>query len=499
MSSVSTDWPASATAPAENMLDTPGAGPAVIRGGVLRVAGFAIGLAVGVGSFALLARHLGVDDTGRYALVLALVTFVAGLSDLGLTTIGVRELSTRAGQARDRLARNLLGLRMVVGVLGGIGIVAFAAAVGYGTTVVLGVALGAVGLFLQSWQSTLMIGLISELRIAWVAAFDLMRIVVNGALIVALVLAGAGLLPFFATTIPAAALVLAVNAFVVRGRMPLTPAFHPHEWRELIRIVVPYSAAVAAAVLYFQIAIVIVSLVGSAHDVGYFGLSSRTIQVLLILPSLSIGTAFPIFARAARDDRERLAYALGRVFEVSLAAGVLISLGLAIGAPLAIAVVGGSQFRPASAILAIQGLALGASFCGSLWAYGLLSLGRYGTILKINLTGLALCGSLVAALVALDGARGAAIGTAVGEVVFALINCAALVRADSRLMPPLKVVPAVAAGALLAGCTTLLALPVLLSVIVAVAVYAATLLLLGAIPAELGSLLRMSRVRLARD
>jgi O-antigen/teichoic acid export membrane protein len=477
--------------PVEHLLDTSAAGPAAIRGGALRVGGFFLGLIAGVGSFAVLARHLGVHNTGLYVIAIALVTFVSGLSDLGLTAIGVRELATREGPARDSLARNLLGLRIVLSVVGGVAMVGFAAAVGYEATLVEGVALGAVGLLLQSWQSTLAIGLMSDLRIGWVAAFDLLRTVITGVLIVLLAVAGARLLPFLAVAVPVGIVVLALNALVVRGRIPLMPAFHPAEWRKMLHAVLPYAAAVAAATLYFQLAVIIVSLIASATVVGYFGVSSRTIQVLLVLPGLAVGTAFPIFARAARDDRERLAYALGRVFEVSLLVGVLISICLAIGASIVIAVVGGPKFAPASPVLAIQGVALGASFCGAVWSYGLLSLGRYNAILRINLAALVLGGALVAGLVVVDGAQGAAIGTATGEMLLALLNATALTRVDRRLMPSPRIAPAVIVATGLAVLSTVVELPTIPSVILAATIYCVTVTALGAVPEELRAYVRV--------
>ena len=49
----------------EDILDTPEAGPRVIRGGMLRVGGYVLGVVFGVVSSALMFRHLGVVDTGR--------------------------------------------------------------------------------------------------------------------------------------------------------------------------------------------------------------------------------------------------------------------------------------------------------------------------------------------------------------------------------------------------------------------------------------------------
>ena len=267
-----------------DLLDTAEAGPAAIRGSVFRVTGFVVGTVVGFAAFALLARHLGVDDVGQYSVVVALVTVVGGLTDLGLTAIGVREYSTRTGIDRVYFARNLLGLRLVLGIIGGIAMVAFVIVAGYGATLVAGVVLGAFGLLLQSWQSTLSISLMSELRLGWVTLLDLTRAVLSSLLVLALVLVGANLLPFLAITIPVGIVALVLNAFVARGEGNLLPAFHIRRWRPLFGDALPYAVAAAAAAVYFQLAVVIVSLIAKPADIGYFGVSSRVVQVMLVIP-----------------------------------------------------------------------------------------------------------------------------------------------------------------------------------------------------------------------
>lgn len=98
--------------------------------------------------------------------------------------------------------------------------------------------------------------------------------------------------------------------------------------------------------------------------------------MLTVIPGLVAGAALPIFARAARDDIDRLGYALGRVFEVSLAVGVWFALSLAIGAHLAFALIGGfPEYAGAPRVLTFRGIALGGTFVSAVAAYGMLSLG----------------------------------------------------------------------------------------------------------------------------
>lgn len=469
----------------DDLLSTSEAGPAAVRGGAFQTAAWLMGTGLGVASGALMYRHLGVIETGRYSIAITLVAIVAGVSDLGLTAVGVRELSIQSGAVRASIARNLLGIRLLLSVGGVVAATLFSLAAGYGVTLTFGVVLAGAGVILQSAQSMLTVGLTSELKLGWVATFALLRAALSAALIIALILLDAHLLAFLSVTIPVGIVVLAFNARVSYGTIPLLPAFQRAEWSRMMKDVLPYSVAVIAATMYFYLAILLVSLLASAKTVGYFGVSTRVIQILILMPGLAIGAAFPIFSRAARDDRARLAYALGRVFEVLLLVGVLVALCLAVGAAIAVKVVGGPKFAAAASLLAIQGVGLGASFVGAVWANGLLSLHRYRSILIINLLALVIGGGLIAALVAIDGGRGAAIATAADEFALAVLSAIVLVRVDRVFMPPLRIVPGVAVAALLAVATTLIDLPVLLSVTLAGAVYVAVVLALGLVPREL--------------
>src|SRR5918999_1049676 len=228
-----------------DLLGTPQAGPAAIRGGALRVAGYAAGVLLSVGSAALLFRHLGVVDGGRYVTVLALVATVQGLTDFGLTAIGMRELSVREGPAREQVVRAVIGLRVLLTALGGAGAVAFAALAGYGGVLVLGTALAAIGLLVQNLQSTLGIALMVEMRLGWITLLELARQTITVVLIATLVVAGAELLPFFAIPIPAAAVSLGLTAMLVWGEIPFAPSFERSAWGPLLREILPFAVATA--------------------------------------------------------------------------------------------------------------------------------------------------------------------------------------------------------------------------------------------------------------
>ena len=438
---------------------------------------------------ALLFRHLGVDDAGKYTTALSLAAIVTGFTDLGLTAIGMRELATLGGDERRRMAANLLGIRLALTVAG-VAIVTLFALLAYGPLLAAGVLIAGVGVLVTNVQVTLSVPLMAGLRLGWVSSLDLGRVVVATAMIGLLVLADAGLLAFLATAAVAAAFVLVPTALLVRGEIPLRPSFELARWRVLLRPVLTYSIAVAAATLYFRVAIVLVSLLASAQQLGLFSLSFRIVEVLFVVPGLLVGAAFPIFARAARDDPARLGYALSRVFEVALIVGAWVSLMLAVGADVAVRIIGGAEFAASAPLLAIAGLGLGATFVSAVWGYGMLSLHLHRLILVFALGSLVAVAIVVSALVALDGARGAAIGTSAVEIGVAIVSGVLLVRGRPHLRPRLTVVPKVACAGLL-GATAMLAtgLAVSLRMLVATAAYVAVLGVLRAFPDELSELL----------
>ncbi len=469
-----------------DLLATSEAGGAAVRGGALRVMGYMVSALVGVGSAAVLFRHFHSELAGLYVLAGTIVAIVAGMSDLGMTTLGIRELAVHDVTGRYALMRTLLGLRIVVTVVGVVLAVGFTVVAGYNSSLTAGVAVAGVGLLFQNLQVTLAIDLMRNLRLGWVTVLEVGRQVALAILVIVLALSGAGLVVILGASIPIGIVGLLATMILLRGHVPFWPSFERARWLALVRELLPLSVAVATGVLYFRLSIVIVSLLADKHELSYFGASFRVIEVLTLVPGLMVSAAFPIFARAARGDHERFAYGIERVFEVATIVGVLFVLVLAIGAPIAIAIVGGSEFNPAIGILRIQAFALGGSFVGAVWSFALLSLRMERTLMSISVAALAVGSVLVAVLTVLAGSDGAALATAIMEIGLAVAGLLVLVRGHAHLRPSMRRLPRTLVAGLVAAIPALIpGIPPIAAVMVAVGVYGWLLYLLGAVPDEL--------------
>ena len=248
----------------------------------------------------------------------------------------------------------------------------------------------------------------------------------------------------------------------------------------------PFAIAIAVASTYFRVAVILVSLLLTAEETGYFAASYRVIEVLVVIPQLAIGAAFPILARAAGSDSERFAYGVRRLFEASLLFGAWVALCLVLGASLAIEIIAGPDFDPAATILRIQGLAMLASFIAVLWSYALL-------------------GSAPARRSARDDRRparshdcpdgrpggrvrdkGAAVATVIGELTMAVVGAILLARAAGFVPVSAASFVRVAVAAVAGAAVALIpGIPVVLDLVLATVVYFAVLLALNGIPKEL--------------
>lgn len=486
--------PTAADVSAGDVLDTGAAGGMLLRGGALRLAGYGAGIGLSVLSAAVLTRQLGVARFGQFTTVMSLVAITAAVTDAGMSNIGTREYATLRGAERDALMRSLLGLRVALTLIG-VGLtVAFAAAAGYPASLLLGAAAASLATVALVFQHTLSIPLTTDLRLGTLSVLELGRqaLLVGG--LVALALAGAGLTALLAVSLAVNLALIAPTATLVRGRISTRMALRPADWPPLLRATVAFSLATAVGTIYVYTAQIATSLVASRYQSGLFAVSFRVFIVAAAVPGLLAGAALPVLSRAARDDEERLAYGLRRMFELSLVAGAGAAVTLSAGSGFIVSVIAGPRYAAAGPVLAIQAAAMVASFVVAGWGFGLLSLRLHRGLLLANLAALVVSLGLTLLLAGADGARGAAIATICGEVTLAISSLVAIGRRRPRYRPePVAVVKVAVAAGLAAAAGFLPAMPSLARAVAAAAVYAVAIAVLRAVPPELRELLPSRR------
>lgn len=472
-----------------DVLDTAEAGGLVIKGAVLRVLGYAAGTVFAVGSAIVLTRHLGVTRFGQYTTIISVVTVTGALTDLGMTSLATREYAIREGIDREHLMRDVLGLRILITAVSIVLATAFAVAAGYGGERIVGTAVAGIGLGLVSVQATVAVPLFTMLRLGQTTALELLRQAIWVALLILFALLGAGILPLLAATVPAGLVMLAVTAVLTRRHMPIRPAMRPTMWVTLLRDTLTFSLATGVGAMYVFTTQILTSLTASGVQNGLFAASFRVFVVAASIAGLVVSAAFPVLARAARDDHERLRYAVQGMFEVVLILGVAAAIGAVAGAAPIIELIAGPHFAQAAPALRIEGAALLASFILPALGMALISLHRHRALALANLIALSITAALTIVLAKSHGATGAAVATVCGEWILCGGYLIALTRGPGALRLDATVAVRVAAAAVPAFAVMLLGLPAVAQLVAALLVYSGLILLVKAIPSELYALL----------
>jgi O-antigen/teichoic acid export membrane protein len=484
----------------DDLLRTPEAGGRVVRGGFVRGVGYAISTLVALATAVLLLRYLGLEDFGVYATVTAILGIVAGITDAGLTAVASRELAVaRGSEERQRLLANLVALRIGAATLGALAALMFTVLAGYGSDVVLGTAIGGLGVVLISAQSMLTVPIWVELRIVWLTVLETLRNVLTLAFVALLVAAGAGLLSLFAVQIIVGLLLVPLTFHVARLGARVATGMRRETLVWLLRQTLPLAIAFAMSVIYFRVLVVLVSLLSSERETGLFGTSFRIFEVLLGAPALILSVALPLLSVAGDEDETRFGYALQRMTEISLLASALLAIEIGILAEPGLRLIGGSEYTDAAPVLRIQAVALVPLFLTMTWQLGLVAGRAQRAMVLANGTALAAVVALGLVLVPAFGAIGAACAAVAAETCLAALLLLALRWARPEAVPDLragwKVV--LAAGVATAAGLALSSRPVL-GALAAAGAFVSIAVLTKAVPPDVAHALGLGRRRRAR-
>jgi O-antigen/teichoic acid export membrane protein len=482
----------------DDVLTSAEAGGKVIRGSAIRVGANAAAQVLSVAIAVLLLHYLGVAESGRYVTVMSLIAIASAIADIGLNVSGSRELALRAEPERRALIANFLGQRLSVTPVALLLIVVFAVVAGYPSSMVAGTALAGAGLFIVTLADAVLLRLAVQLRNAGLAFVDFLRQAVTLAGVAALVVIGASLTPFFAVQIAVGLAAVAVTPLLLGSDAFVLPRFDRAVQRSLLMKALPVSAALVLGQVYFRMVIVLMSLISSPKQTGYFGASLRSMEGLVSVPILVAGVALPLLAAAARDDRARLRYAVEGLGKGAIIGGVLVVLVTVRAAEPLMALIGGGAFRPAGAVLRIQVAALLFIALYQIWGVSLVAVARQRDLILTNALGLLGVATFAAILVPPFGAEGGAAASVLGDALLASLIYWKLHAATGRVMVSAGFLGRVVVAAAVASVALVLPLPDFAAAALAGVLFLGVGQLIGMVPGEVRDALAPHRL-LARQ
>jgi O-antigen/teichoic acid export membrane protein len=474
--------------PDDDVLRSAGAGEKVVHGSALRLGANLAALVFALATATLLLRHLGVEESGRYVTVMSLVGIALAIVDQGLNVSASKDLTMCPRDERRTLLANVVGQRLIVAAIAWVILVGFSLVAGYPREMVVGTALAGGGIMLVAIGNSMLVPLTVDLRNAGIAFVEMLRAFIVLVGVALLVVAGAKLDAFLALQILVGLTVLALVPLLVGRAGVVLPRWDRDRQRALMRTALPIAAALVLGQVYFRLVIVLMSLISTPKQVGYFGGSLRAMEALIALPILVASVALPMMTAAAHENRARLRYAIEGLSEGAVIAGMLIILVTIRAADPVMRAIGGKEFEPAGNVLRIQVVALLFIALYQIWTVALVALGRQRQLIFTNALGLLAVAVFAAVLVPPLGAKGGAIASVSADVVLAGLIYWRLHVSVGRVTVKTSFLVRVAIAAAASGAAMLLPIGDIPAAILAAIVFLGVGLAVGMVPKELRDL-----------
>jgi O-antigen/teichoic acid export membrane protein len=215
---------------------------------------------------------------------------------------------------------------------------------------------------------------------------------------------------------------------IARYIAPLRLEFHWTLAKRLAIEIKAFTASSAIAALFSRPEVIILSLMASRAEVGYYGAAVRIAELPLFIPQVFMTNVFPLMSRAQVSDHQRFQRLHERSVKYLLAFSLPITCFLIAAAPQIIDRLFGDAFD--SAVPDLRILALNVAFFSMLSVFWrtLYACNRQASVLRIQIVVIILRLALSVALIA----RYASIGAAIAAAAATAVQVALLMRASTE-------------------------------------------------------------------
>jgi O-antigen/teichoic acid export membrane protein len=384
--------------------------------GIVRlVVGRALSVVLNFLGWAFMARALGPDDFGIVQFGIAVMFYVSFVTDLGLTTLGTRDVaaSSRPGQ----LVRAIMGLRLLLAVIATIIAVVVALAAPVPAQIADDVRMVALIL-----SSTIAAGAINGLwllraqgRASAIALQDIASAFVLVAGAVLLVRPTDSVALAAATFAAAQWLAALLSLRSVGGWLTLQPTLI--DARAILRRALPLGVAALAVNVYYTADSVLLGILRDSTEVGLYGAAYRLVTPWLMLASVAGLLAMPTLARLVEHGSADVEPTLRGLSRGLLALGIPVAAATSVAAGEVLNIVFGPAYAGAALPLALLIWTSVTVYANAPFGFLLLARHEDRRYMWIAVAGAVVNLSLNAVLIPTIGMAGAAIATLAAEVV----------------------------------------------------------------------------------
>ena len=333
-----------------------------------------------------LVRYLGAVTFGKYAFAFAFTSLFMILSDLGLSTLSIREIARDTSKAGEYLTnisitKFILSLITIVLIIVTINLMHYPQDTTLAVYIVGGV--------------TVFTSFITSFRSIF-RAFERMeyetitriaeRLLIFGSVLPILFL-GYGLIEVVSAMLIAQALIFMFTlAIIIKKFTRPVLSFDFSLCKTLIKAALPFGLASVFTVIYFQTDTVMLSIMKGDAVVGWYRAAYGLVMGTLFIPGAVVGALYPVLSRYFTSSKDSLMVVYEKSFKFLLMLAVPLGIGTTLLADRIIIFLYGEEFAPS--IIALQILIWVASilFIYSIVGYTLASINKQ--LVDTHITGI---------------------------------------------------------------------------------------------------------------
>lgn len=371
----------------------------------------------------VLARYLGVEEYGVYALAISFVGMFGNLFDGGLNFLLTREIASY-GRNDALFFRQTLLLKVIVGTAVFAGLIVAAIGMQYEARVVYSIILFAAATLIVSFSNTFRAVFMGHERMEFeggIAVFYRFFVFVG---VFFLLTAGAAL-PQLMLPYIVAALTVLILSYYLQAKM--FPAMRSVEYLnitkfELFKQAMPFAVGAVMSEIYFNVDSVMLSKLGDIKTVGNYNAAYRLVFAGLLLANGLSLAVYPYFAKIWKKDRSHVFGVFNSLFKLLLAISLPVSFIIAFFANDIIVFVFGDKFYASGPILQILIWTLIPLYLYHITGRTLEAIGEQGFVARTMVVSVAGNILLNAILIPSFGAKGAAAATLLSTSLILLLH-----------------------------------------------------------------------------
>lgn len=411
----------------------------------MQIGGSALAAAISFFTFVAMTRGLGPDAYGSYVAATSFLFIPIVLSDLGLATTVLRDISGKP-EDTESVMRRSLPLRAVLSTVAVAAMVLLGLVIPFDENTKLAVLIWSVGAWATLMNVALLPVLQAQLRMHWAVAANLVGRGAALALTLGALSADLGFAGVVWAQVIGVVMTFLVDLAVVGRLVNLRPIVDVPYWKALVKGSLVVGLAIGLGQVFFKVDGVILALVRPAEEVGFYGAAYKFLELSDLVVAAIALSVFPSLTHYFATGSPRFRPLVQRTFDILAAAATPLTLVFLIFPRELVVLTSGSEFEAGADALRVLAVYPLLFFVNSLFWRVLIATGHDRTLLAVATSVLTLNVALNIGLLPAYGFRAAAVTAVASEIVSITISCFVLQRREGFL-PNVRYGPVIATAA----------------------------------------------------